>query len=256
MVEEQMAPALEVGEVQEAPVTAADESKAPLTPKPSRPAARRMLSNTASKVLSTSAKGMKMLPKGAAAGARAVAKGTPRPMKLRRAQSAGASRLWGTRGGLVSSLEIVVWDKDFARREYMGEACCPVWQWRSGSRHIEWSGDDQQPFSLPLVSSRRNAKVSGQVQIRVGLVAVPGSPVKSLEKLYQRLLVAGVAVSSKATGIEPSSIHKVQPHHLHADTEEQIRAGLRAIPASQSVGTSHTFAEHLGQINPALLSSE
>ncbi|PWN29324.1 hypothetical protein BDZ90DRAFT_212390, partial [Jaminaea rosea] len=206
----------------------------------SRPPSRRKLSATASKVLSTSAKGMKLLPKGAAAGARAVARGTPRPMRLGRrsgavGQRASMPRLGGPAAGLVSNLELVVWDKDFARREYMGEASWPVWEWCRG-RDVEWptastSADDG--IWLTLVSSRRNAKVSGKVQIRLGFVPVPGSPVKSLKRLYRALVTSAVGAGARAAS-------NTMTAPVHAG-EEEIRAGVRAIPASQSVGTAEKF---------------
>ena len=129
-----------------------------------------------------------LLPKGAAAGARVVARGTPRPMRPRRvgAGPSGARRLAGSRAGFVSNLEIVVWDKDFARREYMGEVSWPVWEWCRGARAVAWHDQDPkqlEPAWLSLVSSRQNANVSGKVQVRIGLVPVPGSPVKSLEQV-------------------------------------------------------------------------
>ncbi|CAO1627428.1 unnamed protein product [Parajaminaea phylloscopi] len=210
-----------------------DTGSAPHT----RPSSRRMLSATASKVLSTSAKGMRMLPKGAAAGARAVARGAPRPMRLRRNNP---RRSRGVTAGLVSNLEIVVWDKDFARREYMGEASWPVWEWCRGNRRVEWasasSKDDDGTVWLPLVSSRQSAKVSGQVQVRLGFVPVPGSPVRSMDRLYRSLVASAVNAGSRA--VESAA----QPHgDAAAVNDEEIRAGIRAIPASQSVGTAERF---------------
>lgn len=212
------------------------------TPILSRPPSRRVLSSTASKVLATSAKGIKLLPKGAAAGARAVARGTPRPIRIRRRGSRNLSpahQLTGqaTARGLVSNLEIVVWDKDFARREYMGEASWPVWAWCRG-RNVEWptaTEDVNDGVWLSLVSSRRSTSVSGKVQVRLGLVPVPGSPVKSLERLYRRLVTSAVGTTAKAGD---------QQTVLTTDTtvnEDDIRAGVRAIPASQSVGTGERF---------------
>lgn len=213
---------------------------------PSRPSYSRKLSSTASKVLSTSAKGVMLLPKGAAAGARAVARGTPRPMNLRRGTAGrrNSSNLNDSTTGLAPNLEIVVWDKDFARREYLGEANWPVWQWcRSKKRTVEWdhSQGDAQATWLTLVSSRRNANVSGQVQIRIGLVPVKGSPVKNLDALYRSL----VAQALGATGnrVVANAAHL----HTSADADEdEIRAGVRAIPASQSVGTTDRYFEDDG----------
>lgn len=228
--------------------------------KDKRPTSRRMLSATASKVLSSSAKGMKMLPKGAAAGARAVARGAPRPMRLRRNGGSGgaSSRLRGPAAGLVSNLEIVVWDKDFARREYMGEASWPVWEWCRGKRKVEWeksspvkgtSSEAEEAVWLSLVSSRQNAKVSGQVQIRLGFVPVAGSPVKSLDRLYRSLVASAVGAGSRVDGAvktihlahQSGEMHPALQPGVPIANDEEIRAGIRAIPASQSVGTAEQF---------------
>lgn len=203
----------------------------------SRPPSRRKLSETASKVLHTSAKGMMLLPKGAAAGARVVARGAPRPMRLRKAGPSGARRLAGSRAGFVSNLEIVVWDKDFARREYMGEVSWPVWEWCRGARAVAWDEQDPQalePAWLSLVSSRQNTQVSGKVQIRIGLVAVPGSPVKSLDRLYRSLVASAVGAGKSVRDEIPGGPQA-------APTEDEIMAGVRAIPAAQSVGTAENF---------------
>lgn len=213
-----------------------------------RPTSRRTLSATASKVLSTSAKGMRLLPKGAAAGARAVARGAPRPMRLRR-NNAATRRLRRSSAGLVSNLEIVVWDKDFARREYMGEVSWPVWEWCRGGRKVKWQSDTLQAKAedrttwLRLLSSRQSAKVSGQVQVRIGFVPVAGSPVKSLDKLYRGLVASALNAGSRlssAVGLTAQTGEVAAPG-IPIANDEEIRAGIRAIPASQSVGTGEQF---------------
>ncbi|CAO1630307.1 unnamed protein product [Sympodiomycopsis kandeliae] len=209
---------------------------------PSRPQSRRKISQTASKVLQTGAKGVMLLPKGAAAGARVVARGTPRPLRLRRggAGPSGARRIATSRAGFVSNLEIVVWDKDFARREYMGEVSWPIWEWCRGPRAVTWDEQDPQqlePAWLPLVSSRQNTAVTGKVQVRIGLVGVPGSPVTSLDRLYRALVASAVGAGNRLR--EGSGDDS--PTNPSNVTEDEILAGVRAIPAAQSVGTAENF---------------
>lgn len=188
-----------------------------------------------------------------AAGARVVGRQMPRPMRLRRrprptsagdvlplaSSSAVLQDIKAPRGsiqldasnGMVSTLEFVIWDKDrFSGDDYMGECSLPVAQWcRDG--FAEWS--KAQSLWLPVESSHPNAKISGEIQVKIGFVPAPTSessatnntttpastspmPSWSVDDVYNRLVLAALGTTG---------------------------AAVRAIPASQSVGTTTAAAE-------------
>lgn len=132
----------------------------------------------------------------------------------------------------------------------MGEANWPIWEWIKSPRKVEWSDDEDDAEShatwLTLVSSRQAKAVSGQVQLRVGLVRAPGSPVKSLDSLYRSLVTAAVGTGHRRRAAADSMSRRPRPHSVSAATEDQIRAGVRAVPAAQSVGTGEDFFEDDG----------
>ncbi|PWN47221.1 hypothetical protein IE53DRAFT_402784 [Violaceomyces palustris] len=177
-----------------------------------------------------------------AAGAKAVGRGVPRPLRRKANVSSGklsAAIENAPRGSIhldgldavVSSLEFVLWDKDrFSGNDYLGECSLSVREWcREGE--VEWA--KAKPVWIPLVSSRRNSKVSGEVQVKVGFI-----PIKS--------------ASSSLLSPESAQKSKVgeQPNDPRSWTLEEIYrqlvisslgsegAAVRAIPASQSVGTA------------------
>lgn len=189
----------------------------------------KQLTSAASKVLITPVRL-------GAAGARVVGRQMPRPMRLRRKPPTSAradtltmssSSIALPRGsvqldasnGMVSSLEFVIWDKDrFSGNDYMGECSLLVSQWcRDGL--AEWS--KAQSLWLPVESSRPDTKISGELNVKIGFVPLStstsaveitsGSRSWSVEEVYNRLVLAHLG----STG-----------------------AAVRAIPASQSVGTT------------------
>ncbi|SPC62914.1 related to phosphatidylserine decarboxylase [Ustilago sp. UG-2017b] len=183
-----------------------------------------------------------------AAGARVVARQMPRPMRLGPKPrltcssplpadtlplSSSAAVLQDVRAprgsiqldasnGMVSTLEFVIWDKDrFSGDDYMGECSLPVAQWcRDGLAH--WS--KAQPLWLPLESTHPDAKISGQLHFKIGFVPVSDS--------------ASTIPSSDATSPMASwSIDQVY-HRLVLAALGATGAAVRAVPASQSVGTT------------------
>ncbi|KAJ9478971.1 Phosphatidylserine decarboxylase proenzyme 2 [Pseudozyma hubeiensis] len=191
-----------------------------------RSASTKKISGAASKILVAPVKL-------GAAGARVVGRQMPRPMLLRRRtrpptdplSNSTASLQDATKpprgsiqldasNGMVSSLEFVIWDKDrFSGDDYMGECSLPVSSWcREG--FAEWSR--AQSLWLPVESSHPSAKISGELQVKVGFVPVDaaastGPQSWSVDELYNRLVLAALGTQG---------------------------AAVRAIPASQSVGTT------------------
>ncbi len=196
-----------------------------------RSASTKKITGTASKILVAPVKL-------GAAGARVVGRQMPRPMRLRRRArpslptdtlSSSASNLddaskpprgsiqLDASNGMVSSLEFVIWDKDrFSGDDYMGECSLPVTSWCKDGL-AEWS--KAPSLWLPVESSHPHAKTRGELQVKVGFVpaesdkaaATSGPRSWSVNEVYNRLVLAALGTQG---------------------------AAVRAIPASQSVGTA------------------
>ncbi|KAJ7472559.1 phosphatidylserine decarboxylase-domain-containing protein [Mycena latifolia] len=69
-------------------------------------------------------------------------------------------------------LELVVWDKDVIRKDYLGEAGVAVEDWFA-DRPKAWEDAANVPFTVPLVSSRPGTPAQGAIQLRLGFVAPP-----------------------------------------------------------------------------------
>ncbi|KAG7089009.1 hypothetical protein E1B28_010722 [Marasmius oreades] len=77
----------------------------------------------------------------------------------------------------IGALELVVWDKDVLRKEYLGEVAFLLEDWFDDERPFAWEdavNEATSVVSLPLVSTRSNTSSRGSVQIRVGFVSPPG----------------------------------------------------------------------------------
>ncbi|KAJ7767304.1 phosphatidylserine decarboxylase-domain-containing protein [Mycena metata] len=73
-------------------------------------------------------------------------------------------------------VELVVWDKDVLRKDYLGEAGLAVEDWFADARPKAWDAPGNVPFTLPLVSTRPNTPSQGTLQLRVGFVAPRAPP--------------------------------------------------------------------------------
>ena len=204
-----------------------------------------------------------------AAGAKAVGRGVPRPMRLRRnnrlartggdhaattdALIAAANSLASVSRGsiqldatnaIVTSLEFVVWDKDrFSANDYMGECTLPVSEWCQPG-HAEWT--KAKAVWIPLVSSRPDSKASGELQVKVGLVPI-SRPVSQARANNTSEPNGSDNTASLAAPAAPKSpytwsVDEVYEHLVLATLESQGSA-VRAIPASQSVGTGEAFVD-------------
>ncbi|KAJ7500276.1 phosphatidylserine decarboxylase-domain-containing protein [Mycena galericulata] len=69
-------------------------------------------------------------------------------------------------------VELVVWDKDVLRKDYLGEVGIAVEDWfDSGVKG--WDAPGNVPFTVPLVSSRPGTPAQGTIKLRFGFVAPP-----------------------------------------------------------------------------------
>ncbi|KAJ7253578.1 C2 domain-containing protein [Mycena rebaudengoi] len=82
----------------------------------------------------------------------------------------------------ASVLELVVWDKDVLKRDYLGEVGVPVEAWFGDDeqdqelRAKRWEADGNVPFTLPIISSRPGTAAQGSITLKLGFVAPPPPP--------------------------------------------------------------------------------
>ncbi|KIM73726.1 hypothetical protein PILCRDRAFT_80830, partial [Piloderma croceum F 1598] len=67
-------------------------------------------------------------------------------------------------------VELVVWDKDMLKKEYLGEVALPLDDWFRQEGVYAFDHPNNQPFSANLVSTRASTNVKGTVQIKLGFV--------------------------------------------------------------------------------------
>ncbi|KAF7971904.1 hypothetical protein HWV62_19467 [Athelia sp. TMB] len=89
------------------------------------------------------------------------------------------------------SIELVVWDKDMLKKEYLGEAALALDDWFRDEASGVFSFDDpaNQPYTVNLVSSRASTPATGTVQIKVGFVNTPGTlALMEFKDVYKELV--------------------------------------------------------------------
>lgn len=70
-------------------------------------------------------------------------------------------------------LEVVVWDKDIVKKDYMGEVAVPLAQWFPEEQgNVLWdpSAGEKDVRAFPLVSAKRRRRVTGRVFLQFGIV--------------------------------------------------------------------------------------
>ncbi|KAK1236397.1 hypothetical protein PQX77_000337 [Marasmius sp. AFHP31] len=83
-------------------------------------------------------------------------------------------------GKTIEALKFVVWDKDWPRKDCLGEATVDFEDWfQSGdsqkSRPFAWSvAETQESFSIPLTSTKSRTTSQAVIQLRLGFVKVEG----------------------------------------------------------------------------------
>ncbi|KZP19925.1 hypothetical protein FIBSPDRAFT_954987 [Athelia psychrophila] len=77
----------------------------------------------------------------------------------------------------LGSIELVVWDQDWITKEYLGEAAVHLDSWFRQVSDGVFGFDDpaNQPYDVPLVSTRASTPTTGTVQIKLGFVNSPGT---------------------------------------------------------------------------------
>ncbi|KAH7106227.1 phosphatidylserine decarboxylase-domain-containing protein [Auriculariales sp. MPI-PUGE-AT-0066] len=69
----------------------------------------------------------------------------------------------------ISALELVVWDRDMLRREYIGETAIRVEDWFKGP--VSFDDPANEEFTVPIESTRKGTPPSGVFVLKLGFVA-------------------------------------------------------------------------------------
>ncbi|ESK89527.1 phosphatidylserine decarboxylase [Moniliophthora roreri MCA 2997] len=94
----------------------------------------------------------------------------------------------------IGVLELVVWDKDVLRKDYLGEVSFPFEDWfGNNERPLAWDEaiklEDAAVVSIDLVSTRAHTSSQGSIQVKLGFVHVPGqTAVSSFSEVFQEML--------------------------------------------------------------------
>ncbi|TRM55379.1 phosphatidylserine decarboxylase-domain-containing protein [Schizophyllum amplum] len=73
----------------------------------------------------------------------------------------------------LGALELVIWDKDMLKKDYIGEAALPLDDWFANGRGFGFTDPSNVPFTVNLVSTRTSTQAKGSVELKVGFVSPP-----------------------------------------------------------------------------------
>ncbi|KAI0749177.1 phosphatidylserine decarboxylase-domain-containing protein [Daedaleopsis nitida] len=72
-------------------------------------------------------------------------------------------------------VELVVWDKDMLKKDYLGEAWIPLEDWFRDGNAYAFEDPGNKMISTHLVSTRNSTPATGDVQLKLGFVASPNT---------------------------------------------------------------------------------
>ncbi|KAF9255142.1 hypothetical protein L218DRAFT_1081995 [Marasmius fiardii PR-910] len=117
----------------------------------------------------------------------------------------------------IGVLELVVWDKDVLRKDYLGEVAFPLEDWFDNERPYGWEDAIKEAnavVSLPLVSTRSNTSSQGTVQIRLGFVPAAQEANVNFGAVYEELAKRSrpsLVSATPTTGIGTIRSHSDEP---------------------------------------------
>ncbi|KAI0337278.1 hypothetical protein BDW22DRAFT_969139 [Trametopsis cervina] len=72
-------------------------------------------------------------------------------------------------------IELVIWDKDMLKKDYLGEVSIPLDDWFKDDNAFAFDDANNKPFSLNVLSTRTSTPSSGTIQVKLGFVPAPNS---------------------------------------------------------------------------------
>ncbi|KAI0693420.1 phosphatidylserine decarboxylase-domain-containing protein [Cytidiella melzeri] len=70
-------------------------------------------------------------------------------------------------------IELVIWDKDMLKKDYLGEVSIPLDDWFRDDNPFAFDDPNNKPFSLNIVSTRTSTLATGTIQVKLGFVQPP-----------------------------------------------------------------------------------
>ncbi|CAL1717452.1 unnamed protein product [Somion occarium] len=71
-------------------------------------------------------------------------------------------------------VELVLWDKDMIKKDYLGEVSLPLEDWFRDDNALSFSDVNNKAISLNILSTRTSTQASGSIQIKLGFERPPG----------------------------------------------------------------------------------
>ncbi|KAL6301148.1 phosphatidylserine decarboxylase-domain-containing protein [Sparassis latifolia] len=85
-------------------------------------------------------------------------------------------------------IELVVWDKDVIKKDYLGEACIPLEDWFRDGNAFSFDDANNKAITAPIVSTRTSTQASGTIHLKLGFVpAAKSAPLMDYDQLYSEL---------------------------------------------------------------------
>ncbi|THG96606.1 hypothetical protein EW026_g5254 [Hermanssonia centrifuga] len=72
-------------------------------------------------------------------------------------------------------IELVIWDKDVLRKDYLGEVSIPLDDWFRDDNAFPFDDSNNRPFTLNVVSTRTSTPATGTIQVKLGFVHPPNT---------------------------------------------------------------------------------
>ncbi|TFK78063.1 C2-domain-containing protein [Polyporus arcularius HHB13444] len=86
-------------------------------------------------------------------------------------------------------LELVVWDKDVLKKDYLGEAWIPLEDWFRDGNAFAFDDLNNKMISKPVISTRNSTPATGNVQVKLGFVSSPNTAaLMDFEEIYSELV--------------------------------------------------------------------
>ncbi|KAI0715741.1 phosphatidylserine decarboxylase-domain-containing protein, partial [Cerioporus squamosus] len=86
-------------------------------------------------------------------------------------------------------VELVVWDKDMLKKDYLGEAWIPIEDWFRDGNAFAFDDLDNKLISKNVVSTRNSTPATGSVQVKLGFVSPPNTAaLMDFAEIYSELV--------------------------------------------------------------------
>ncbi|KAI8980012.1 C2 domain-containing protein [Trametes punicea] len=85
-------------------------------------------------------------------------------------------------------VELVVWDKDVLKKDYLGEVSIPLEDWFRDGNAFPFDDVNNKMISRNLVSTRNSTHATGSIQLKLGFVAPSNTTSMDYGDIYSELV--------------------------------------------------------------------